>query len=160
MKKDIIETIVVLLISIAIGVVIRVYVIDVVKVHGPSMENTIQDGDKLVLLKKAEPNHGDIVVVHMDGSKNIIKRVVGLPGDEIEIRKHELYRNGEKIKEPYIKESMELEEMEKVKVEEGTVYLMGDNRNVSADSRMYGAFSMEEYRGKVWLEVGTEWKFY
>lgn len=126
------------------------YGIGVVLVQGTSMENTIHDGDKFITNQFAyslrDPNYNDIVILdaaNVPGHELYIKRVVGLPGDELEVRDNELYRNGKKINEPYIKEKMYEEDFKTV-IPEGHVYVMGDNCNHSSDSRVFDAIDYTE----------------
>lgn len=119
--------------------------IGTVLVQGASMENTIHDGDKFITNEFAytlrDPQYNDIVILDaatVPGHELYIKRVVGLPGDELAVRNNELYRNGEKIDEPYIKEKMHEQDFQTT-VPAGHVYVMGDNRNHSSDSRVFDA---------------------
>lgn len=81
-------------------------------------------------------------------SRNIwIKRVIGLPGDTLVIRNSELYRNGKKVDEPYIEEPMRTEIPHRYTVPEGTVFVMGDNRNHSVDSREIGPIPLDHILG-------------
>jgi signal peptidase I len=94
--------------------------------------------DKMVLPQNLE--HGDIIVftppVESNLRKILIKRLVGVPGDRIEIRKGKLFRNGEFVKENYIKEPMRYR-MKEFIVPEGKLFLLGDNRNVSNDAHVW-----------------------
>ena len=87
---------------------------------------------------------------------NYIKRVIGVAGDHIEIKDGAVYRNGEKLDEPYIRTSVTSPQEEKysdVIVPEGTVYLMGDNRDSSLDSRSFGCVPLERVNGCVVCRV-------
>ena len=77
-----------------------------------------------------------------------VKRVIGKPGDVLEISSGELYRNGEKLEEPYIKETMNAFSQGKWEVPDGHVFVMGDNRNHSDDSRSIGAVPLNHVLGK------------
>ena len=77
-----------------------------------------------------------------------IKRVIGKPGDVLEFRDNKVYRNGEAIKEEYVKEKAGYYINTKVKVPKGCVFVMGDNRNSSTDSRMIGCIPMDHIIGK------------
>ena len=88
-----------------------------------------------------------------EGEEQIIKRIVGLPGDHLSIKDNQLYRNGELLKEDYINEPMIWEDFE-CDIPEGKVFIMGDNRNHSIDSRMIGYIDFdEEIVGRVFFKV-------
>lgn len=125
-----------------------------ITVSGPSMLNTLQDGDKVVATNFCyTPSYGDVVVIQADKLKNkvtdmwgepIIKRVIAVGGDTIRIdfTKGEVYRNGELLEEDYIKDltffrqdDSWMEGNKDYTVPENTVFVMGDNRGVSNDSR-------------------------
>jgi signal peptidase I len=144
------------LIGVLLSVGLRV-VISPSVVVGESMEGSLHNGDYLLVYKLAYsdekiPDYGDVVVLSSNevaGEELFIKRVVGKPGDDIEIKAGELYRNGNKVKEGYAKEKMQSEDMN-VSVPEGEVFLLGDNRNHSLDSRIIGSIDIEdEVIGKV-----------
>lgn len=131
---------------------IRTFILGIAIVEGPSMENSIYEGDRVVYLKVLSPEVEDVVIVNTDTGSKIIKRVIAVEGDTVEIKNGVLYVNGEKKEEEYIKEPMVDTEYEKMEVGEGEIFVMGDNRNVSADSRWYGTFDLkEQYEGKVVL---------
>lgn len=110
-------------------------------VEGNSMEPTLQDGQVLLLqtgfLKEEKLKRGDIIVASkkMPKKTQIIKRVIGLPGEHLEILDNEVYINGEKLVEDYLDEPMKTENLD-IYIPEGKLFVMGDHRNVSADSRM------------------------
>lgn len=138
--------------STIVVILIRVFVLGVAIVEGPSMENTIFEGEKVVYFKMLSPEVDDIVIVDTETGSRIIKRVIALEGDTVEIKDGILYVNGEKKEEEYIKEPMMDTEYEKIEIGEGEIFVMGDNRNVSADSRWYGTFDLDDqYVGKVVL---------
>lgn len=112
-------------------------------VNGPSMMKTLHDGDRLILQQVGyhDPQYGDIVVIDRTGTREpaIVKRVIGRAGDiiDIDFTAHTVRRNGELLDEPYINEPTELgyDVVFPVTVPEGCVFVMGDNRNNSLDSR-------------------------
>lgn len=148
-----------IVVALLIGILILQFVKPtIVKEH--SMEPTLEENDYIFLSKQAyrfgEPAHGDIIVFHTDlvqangDEKLLIKRVIGLPGDEIAIRDGVVYRNDEPLEEPYTLEGYTASEMEEVTVPEGSLFVMGDNRQNSIDSResVLGYIAIDRVLGK------------
>ena len=138
------------------------YFVQISKVYGTSMLPTYHEGNIVlvdkVFYKHSEPKRNDIVVVdYKDANMKetfIIKRVVGIGGDHIEIKDNELYLNGELLEEDYINGAMINSEDMVVDVAEGKVFVMGDNRNNSLDSRKLGYFDFDEdVIGRVFFTV-------
>lgn len=138
------------------------YFVQISKVYGTSMLPTYHEGNIVlvdkVFYKHSEPKRNDIVVVdYKDANMKetfIIKRVVGIGGDHIEIKDNELYLNGELLEEDYINGAMINSEDMLVDVPEGKVFVMGDNRNNSLDSRKLGYFDFDEdVIGRVFFTV-------
>ena len=127
----------------------------VVNVSGDSMTDTLQNGEKLVLTSVcANPEYGDIVVIRRDNDSPLIKRVIGLPGDRIFINDSngKVYRNGVELDEPYVRggftPSMGLSTA--YTVPSGGIFVLGDNRRESLDSRMLkDQIKMEDVVGVV-----------
>lgn len=120
-----------------------------VRVNGSSMDNTLKDKEILLLNiidYKLNDNikRYDIVVVDIE-KEFLIKRVIGLPGDIVRCVDNKLYINGKEIKEDYAKgETSNFE----VKVRDGEYFVLGDNREVSLDSRAFGSFKRNQIVGK------------
>lgn len=138
------------------------YFVQISRVYGTSMLPTYHEGNIVlvdkVFYKMSEPKRNDIVVVdYVDENQEetfIIKRVIGIGGDHIEIKDNELYLNGELVNEDYINGVMTNSEDMVVDVPEDKVFVMGDNRNNSLDSRKLGYFDFEEdVIGKVFFTV-------
>ena len=119
-----------------------------VYVNGESMMSTLHDGDVMILdiigSRNASFKRFDIVVVD-NGQELIIKRVIGLPGEKVEYRNHQLYINGKAIEDPY--GSSRTEDFDVV-VPKGEYFVMGDNRKNSMDSRYFGSFPKKKILGK------------
>src|SRR5690554_116682 len=139
--KEIISWVLVFGIAFLLALIINRFVIFKVEVPTGSMENTIMTGDKVFTFRLSylfsKPKRGDIIVFPFPDNEELdyIKRIIGTPGDKIEIREGILYINDQEVVEDYIMEPMEKEDMEAVVVPEGCYFVMGDNRNSSMDSR-------------------------
>lgn len=109
-----------------------------VVVQGQSMHPTLHQDDRMLIAKHFPINRFDIVVFSEPGTNEsfVIKRVVGLPGETIDYKNGKLYVNDAEVKEP--EHFGRVSTFTKVKIPEGKVYVLGDNRNNSSDSRIYG----------------------
>ena len=118
-------------------------------VKGTSMTNTLQEHDFLLIHKTKDINRGDIVAIwSSDLQEYLCKRVIGLPNDRVEIIGNKVKVNNEVLEEPYIKEEIwGSTDRISVDVPEGYVYVLGDNRNGSLDSRKFGCIAEEQIYG-------------
>ena len=165
--KDIVKEWLPYIIIVILVILIRSYIVTPVIVRGSSMDKTLKDGEVLFLSKISytisEIKRYDIVVVKDIDEDLIIKRVIGLPGDNIEYKDDVLYINGKKSKKRFTKDETEdftLEEICKIneiecngKIPKDMYLLLGDNRDVSADSRVKGLIKREQILGKTVLRV-------
>ncbi len=159
-KSDIKEWIQAILIAVVVSLVIRIFLFETTLVYGHSMESTLSDKDRVIINKLVyhfyTPSRGDIVVFkNPDNMKeNYVKRVIGIPGDTIEIIDEKVYRNGEVLDEPYINEPTK-GNFPKVTVPPDTIFVMGDNRNHSQDSRspLVGFVPIDNVLGKAQLRI-------
>jgi signal peptidase I len=119
-----------------------------------SMKPTLQRGDYYVIridaYRKRGPQHGDVVVIkHPQGHEILIKRVLGVGGDWISVVNGHAWVNGEWLVEPYLKKAPDLPERPVfTKVPDGQLFLMGDNRNLSEDSRDIGTLPAKQVIGR------------
>lgn len=159
-KKSLLEYIKVIIITVALTLGV-LYFVQISRVVGSSMEPTYHNGNIILVdkffYKRGEPSYNDIVVVkyHVaEGEDQIIKRVVGLPGDHLEMKDNQLYRNGEQLNEDYINETMQGNEDFSYDIPKGKIFVMGDNRNHSVDSREIGYIDFDDQVvGRVFFKV-------
>ena len=136
------------------------------EVEGASMENTLHNGDNLIVDKLSyrfhDPERFDIIVFPFQYQSNTyyIKRIIGLPGETVQIMEDgSIYINGEKLEESYGREVIKPETIgraaDPIVLGEDEYFVMGDNRNNSSDSRtdMVGNIKREDIIGKAWLRI-------
>lgn len=127
-----------------------------IRVDGPSMEPNFVHNNYVVVNKIAylysDIERGDVIVFPFPDNQeeDFIKRIIGLPGDIVAVRNGQVYVNDQLIEEPYII-TPHVRDYEGVTVPEGTVFVMGDNRNNSSDSRAWGTLNIEDIIGKAVL---------
>jgi signal peptidase I len=125
-----------------------------------SMEPSFYEGQRLVVNKAiyffGEPERGDVVIFRAPGGQpeDFIKRIIGLPGDKVEVKNEAVYINGTSLDEPYVK-SPPSYTMPERKVPEDSYFVLGDNRNRSNDSHhnSFGFIPRENIIGKAWLST-------
>jgi signal peptidase I len=149
MIKDLLQTLVIaLLLFVAINIVSARVLVD-----GNSMEPTLENLDRIIVNRLAykfdDFSYGDVVVFPSpyNNYEDYIKRVIALPGDSIEIRSGQVFVNNRLLEEKYVLESP-LEGLEKETMPPGMVFVMGDNRNASSDSRDWGPLPIDSIIGK------------
>jgi len=148
--RDILETV---LIALLIAILVRAFVIERFLVDGPSMEPTLWDSQSLLVNKIAykfsKPKRGDVVVFRypLDPSRDYVKRCVAVGGDTVEMRLGRLYVNGLLKEEPYVR-FPGLYEMKSITVPEDCIFVLGDHRTNSEDSRMFGPVKLSLVKGK------------
>jgi signal peptidase I len=133
-------------------------VIQTYEVFQTSMEPNFHEGQRVVVNKVAywswigKPQRGDVIVLKApNGStEDFIKRVIGLPGDTVEIKSGATYVNGVKLNEPYVKRSFTYS-YDKITVPANSYFVLGDNRDVSNDSHRWGALAGDMIVGKVFV---------
>lgn len=161
----------VIVIAVIIAAGVRYFLISPVTVNGHSMDPTLHDGEHLFINKVTKPKRFDIIVFPApdDTKEEYIKRVIGLPGDKIEYKADQLYINGKKYPEKYLnsekeelaggflttisnKENFTMEDIpgsNGMTVPKGQLFVLGDNRAISKDSRYIGFIKQKNVLGKV-----------
>ena len=155
----VLEFLIILLVSFALVFgFVRPFVVEAFYIPSASMVPTLRVGDRVLVNKFiyrfTEPERGDIIVFRSveGGSEDLIKRVVGLPGDKISVRHGQLFVNGKPQKEPYVnKKFPDRSFFPPTTVPEGHVFVMGDNRANSRDSRFFGPVPKKNIEGEAFL---------
>ena len=155
-----------------LAIICILFVLQAFHIPSGSMLQTLQIGDYIlvnkflygiknpitdnIIIGISDPQVGDIVVFRnpQDLSVDFIKRIVGIPGDRLEMRDRVLYRNGKPVKEPYIQvtqsSAKDRDNFTPITIPEGKYFMMGDNRDESYDSRFWGFVDRKLIKGKAW----------
>lgn len=153
-KSAVMEIVESVAIAVLLAVIIRMFVFQPFIIPTGSMEPTIKIGDRIMVSKFAyqfgEPSHGDIVVFRppFDPERVFVKRLIGTGGDTLEIRDSKLYINGKLVPQDYLPQDMRFQDFGPVQVPPGNYFMMGDNRNNSDDSRVWGNLPEKNIIGK------------
>ena len=157
-RQEIKEWIYTIAIALVLVVLMRIFILDTRVVPTTSMVPTIMPGDRLFVEKITyrfqDLERGEVIVFKPPAESglkdDLIKRVIALPGDTVEVKAGELYINEIAQDEPYLAEQIAYT-MEKREVPEGKIFVLGDNRNRSYDSHEWGFADIESLKGKAWL---------
>lgn len=166
--------------ALIVAVIVKSFLIQVFWIPSGSMEDTLQIGDRVIVNKVAyrigDPSRGDVVVFEPETfheesiatkvSRNLlesvglrtpesdlIKRVIGLPGETIEIHDNAVFVDGSPLVEPYLPEGLVMRDQGPWEVPEDRYFVMGDNRNSSNDSRVFGAIERDRIVGRAFSVV-------
>lgn len=161
--KEIKEWVLSIIIAAIVAFAIKGFLIDIIQVSGTSMLPNLRDRDRLVVEKVSIYTHnyerGEIVIFKPNDDINeiYIKRIVGLPGDKVEIKDGAVFVNDEKLEEAYLSENVSTaapqSEYSSLIVPPDCLYVLGDNRMVSEDSRYIGPIPMENVKGHAVFRV-------
>lgn len=158
-------------IALIFALIVRSFIFSPIIVDGDSMNPTLRDQDQMIVNKFIyhfqEPKRFDIVIFHAPEEKDFIKRVIGLPGERVEVKNNQLYINDTVIKQPFLEPQADFEmeypivtydfTLESItngkykEIPEGYILVLGDNRVNSKDSRWLGLISEDQIVGKTEL---------
>lgn len=171
--RVLIDWAVVIIVALVVAYVVRTFLLAHFVVDGTSMSTTLDTGDRVFVNKLSyvlhEPNRGDVVVLHQisgASERDLIKRVIALPGEEIEIRSCNVYIDGRLLEEPYLDTAATTAgncggDTATLTIPEGHVFVMGDNRSGSQDSRTLGPIPADELVGRAfvvfWPAASWQW---
>jgi len=148
--REIVET---LLLTVVIFVLVNA-ITGRFRIDGSSMEPNLHDGEYVivnrVMYRLQAPQRGDVVVFQREGKREFIKRIIGLPGETVEVKGSRVLVNGVALTEPYIAQPNAYS-MEPRKIGPNEYFVLGDNRNNSSDSHNWGTIPLSVIDGKAWI---------
>jgi signal peptidase I len=172
-RRALIDWVVVIGVALLVAFLVRTFVLAHFVVDGESMVSTLHDGDRVFVNKLSyrlhDPHRGDVVVLHeIQGasSRDLIKRVIALPGETIEMRNCDVSIDGKHLDEPYLDQQIVTPgncgaEIPPTKVPDNHVFVMGDNRPGSLDSRALGTIDEDDLVGRAfvvfWPKADWQW---
>jgi len=142
--------------ALVIVLVVNVFLAQATRVEGQSMEPNLHNDQRLIIEKLSykfhEPRRGDIVVIRRpyQSSEPLIKRIIGLPGETVELNDGRVYVSGKTLEEPYLAQAT-LGRMPPRLVPEEHVFVLGDNRGASNDSRAFGTVPFDDIIGRAFV---------
>lgn len=164
--RNTLEWVAVLVVAVVLAVVIKAFFVQAFKIPSESMEPTLMPGDRVVVNKLSyrahDVNRGDIVVFHRperapsgpNTPAQLIKRVIGLPGETITTRDSHIFIDGRRLVEPYLDPDTPTYDIDNpVTVPEGQIWVMGDNRLHSGDSRYFGPIEIDSIIGRAFFKI-------
>ena len=161
--RNTIEWVAIVVGALAVALLVKTFLIQAFFIPSLSMFPTLDEGDRVLVNKLSydlhEVNRGDMVVFDRpEGSpesdiKDLIKRVVGLPGETIEARDGVVYIDGDRLDEPYLEDGVRTDNLPPTEVPDDHVFVMGDNRAGSADSRVFGPVDEDTIVGRAFIRV-------
>jgi signal peptidase I len=161
--RSVLEWVLIVAGAVLVAIVIRTFVLQAFYIPSASMDPTLQIDDKVLVNKLSYKFHdihrGDIVVFKRPPEetdadiKDLIKRVIGLPGDRIEARAGHVYINGKLLHEPYLPRGLQSRTLTAQTVPPDMIFVMGDNRGASKDSTVFGPISKDLVVGRAFIRV-------
>jgi signal peptidase I len=172
-RRALVDWIIVIGVALLVAFLVRTFVLAHFVVDGTSMADTLHDGDRVFVNKLSyrlhDPNRGDVVVLHQlsgTSERDLIKRVIALPGETIEVRNCDVIIDGRRLDEPYLDQQIVTPgncggDVAPTMVPDDHVFVMGDNRAGSLDSRNLGPIDDDELVGRAfvvfWPQADWQW---
>jgi signal peptidase I len=172
-RRVLFDWFIVIIVALLVAFLVRTFVLAHFVVDGTSMATTLHDDDRVFVNKLSyrlhDPNRGDVVVLHQitgASERDLIKRVIALPGETIEVRNCQVFVDGRALDEPYLDEAATVTgqcggDVAATSVPEEHVYVMGDNRAGSQDSRALGPIAEDDLVGRAfvvfWPTSNLQW---
>ncbi len=162
-RRVLLDWAVVIVVALLVAFLVRTFVLAHFVVDGTSMASTLHDDDRVFVNKLSyrlhDPNRGDVVVLHQisgTSERDLIKRVIALPGETIEVRNCQVFVDGRTLEEPYLDDEVLATgncggDVAPTSVPEDHVYVMGDNRAGSQDSRALGPIAEDDLVGRAFV---------
>lgn len=147
--------------ALIVAILLRLFVLQAFHIPSPSMVPTLKVGDRVLVNKLSykfgDPGRGDIVVFEAPpvekakGINDLVKRIVGLPGETIEGRNGSIFIDGKRLDEKYLPDEVESKTFGPIDVPANSYYMLGDNRGQSQDSTFFGPIKRSQIVGRVFL---------
>lgn len=171
--NPLLEWLVVIVVAVGAALIVRAYVLQQFAVSGTSMYSTLHDGDRVLVNKLSyrlhEPRRGDVVVlktIESMGERDLIKRVVALPGETVEYRNCVLFIDGQTVVEPYLDPEVVTPDhcgggQVALTIPDDHVFVLGDNRGGSKDSRDLGPIDYDDIIGRAFVVIwpADDWRW-
>jgi signal peptidase I len=164
--NPLVEWVIVVFVAITSALLVRAYVVQQFAVEGESMVNTLQNGDRVLVNRLSyrlhDPRRGDVVVLKRFDStsteRDLIKRVIGLPGETVRVSSCTVFINDEPLTEPYIDAEVQARDgcggdQAPVVVPDDSVFVLGDHRGKSSDSRVFGPVADDFLIGRAFVII-------
>jgi signal peptidase I len=162
--RSIVQWVAVILAALVIALAVKTFLFQAFAIPSASMEPTLRNGDRVIVSKLSSDlsdlDRGDVIVFErpahpsVDPSmQHLIKRIVGMPGDELSSVDGAFHVNGAPLEEPYLRTGTRTDDLTPLTVPDGHVFVMGDNRGSSGDSRKFGAIPAELVVGRAFVRV-------
>ena len=161
--RNVVEWVAIVVGALAVALLVKTFFIQAFFIPSLSMFPTLDEGDRVLVNKLSykmhDVNRGDMIVFDRpEGSpdsdiKDLIKRVIGLPGETIEARDGVVYIDGVRLDEPYLEDGVRTDNLPPTEVPAGHIFVMGDNRTGSSDSRVFGPVDEDTIDGRAFIRV-------